>query len=47
MTAGSTTVVRSYGLALLSGAVTAAVAAVLAAKLQSTDRSGTHSEATA
>jgi predicted MFS family arabinose efflux permease len=47
MTVGSTTVVRSYGLALLSGAVTAAVAAVLAAKLQSTDRSGTRSEATA
>ena len=47
MTAGSTTVVRSYGLALLAGAVTASVAAVLAAKLQSTDRSGTRSEATA
>jgi MFS family permease len=47
MTAGSTTVVRSYGLALLAGAVTASVAAVLAAKLQSTDRSGTLSEATA
>ena len=47
MTAGSTTVVRSYGLALLAGAVTASVAAVLATKLQSTDRSGTRSEATA
>ncbi len=47
MTAGSTTVVRSYGVALLAGAVTASVAAVLAAKLQSTDRSGTRSEATA
>jgi predicted MFS family arabinose efflux permease len=47
MTAGSTTVVRSYGLALLAGAVTAAGAAVLASKLQSTDRSGTRSEATA
>jgi MFS family permease len=47
MTAGSTTVVRSYGLALLAGAVTASVAAVLAAKLQSTDRSTTRNEATA
>jgi MFS family permease len=39
MTAASTTVVRSYGLALLSGAATAAVAAVLAFRLTSTDRS--------
>jgi MFS family permease len=39
MTAASTTVVRSYGLALLSGAATAAVAAVLALRLTSTDRS--------
>ena len=39
MTAASTTVVRSYGLALLSGAATATVAAVLALRLTSTDRS--------
>jgi MFS family permease len=39
MTAASTTVVRSYGLALLTGAATAIVAAVLALRLTSTDRS--------
>jgi MFS family permease len=46
MTAGTTSVVRSYGLALLAGAVTSGVAAILATKLQSTDRSGTRSEST-
>ena len=39
MTAANTTVVRSYGLALLSGAGTAIIATVLATRLRSTDRS--------
>ena len=39
MTVGSTTVVRSYGYALLAGAVTAMCATVLASRLRSTDRS--------
>jgi len=39
MTVGSTTVVRSYGIALLFGAGTAVIAAVLASRLTPTDRS--------
>jgi predicted MFS family arabinose efflux permease len=39
MTVGSTTVVRSYGIALLFGAGTATVAALLATRLTPTDRS--------
>lgn len=39
MTVGSTTVVRSYGIALLFGAGTAAAAALLATRLTPTDRS--------
>jgi hypothetical protein len=39
MTAASTTVVRSYGIALLFGAGTATVAALLASRLTPTDRS--------
>lgn len=39
MTATNTTVVRSYGLALLTGAATAVAATLLATRLKSTDRS--------
>ena len=39
MTVGSTTVVRSYGIALLFGAGTATAAALLATRLTPTDRS--------
>lgn len=39
MTAGGTTVVRSYGIALLTGAFTAVCATLLASRLRSTDRS--------
>jgi MFS family permease len=39
MTVGSTTVVRSYGIALLFGAGTATAAALLASRLTPTDRS--------
>jgi MFS family permease len=39
MTAPNTTVVRSYGLALLTGAATAIAATLLATRLKSTDRS--------